>query len=74
MSRLPVVKADQLVNALKKVGFEEVRQHGSHLRLKHSDGRVVTVPIHQGQDIGKGLLRKVLRDAELSVDELIDLL
>ena len=74
MSRLPVVKADQLVKALKKVGFEEVRQRGSHLRLKHSDGRVVTVPIHQGQDIGKGLLRKILRDAELSVDELIDLL
>ena len=74
MSRLPVVKADQLVKALKKVGFEEVRQRGSHLRLKHSDGRVVTVPIHQGQDIGKGLLRKVLRDAELSVNELIDLL
>jgi predicted RNA binding protein YcfA (HicA-like mRNA interferase family) len=74
VSQLPIIKAEKLVNALQKAGFEPIRQRGSHLRLKHSDGRVVTVPIHQGQDVGKGLLRKILRDAELSVDQLIDLL
>jgi predicted RNA binding protein YcfA (HicA-like mRNA interferase family) len=51
-----------------------MRQRGSHVRLRHSDGRVVTVPVHSGQDIGKGLLRKILRDAELSREEFINLL
>jgi len=44
------------------------------VRLRHPDGRVVTVPIHPGKEIGRGLLRKILRDAELSVDEFLALL
>ncbi|WP_423224749.1 type II toxin-antitoxin system HicA family toxin [Candidatus Amarolinea aalborgensis] len=44
------------------------RQTGSHVRLKHRDGRSVTVPNHLSQDIGRGLLRKILRDADLSRD------
>lgn len=74
MSRLPVLRASELLQALKKAGFEVVRQRGSHARLRHPDGRVVTVPVHQSQDIGRGLLRKILRDAELSPDELQELL
>ncbi|MGQ9492828.1 MAG: type II toxin-antitoxin system HicA family toxin [Anaerolineae bacterium] len=45
-----------------------------HFRLRHAGGWVVTVPVHAGQDIGCGLLRKILRDAELSPEELMDLL
>ena len=71
MTKLPVLKADELVAALKRNGFSVARQKGSHLRMKHSDGRVTSIPMHQGQDIGRGLLRKVLRDVELSVDELL---
>ena len=74
MNRLPVLQATDLLKALKKAGFRIVRQRGSHVRLRHDDGRVVTVPSHQGQDIGRGLLRKVLRDAELSPDDLHELL
>ena len=74
MSRLPVLHAAHLLRALQKVGFRIVRQRGSHARLRHPDGRVVTVPVHPGQDIGRGLLRKILRDAELSPDELRELL
>ncbi|MFO8112613.1 MAG: type II toxin-antitoxin system HicA family toxin [Desulfosalsimonadaceae bacterium] len=48
-----------------------VRQKGSHVRLRHKDGRVTTVPCHSGQDIGKGLLRKIVRDTELSIDDLM---
>jgi predicted RNA binding protein YcfA (HicA-like mRNA interferase family) len=59
---------------LEKAGFEAVRQRGSHVRLRHSDGRVVTVPVHAGQDIGRGLLRKILRDADLSPEEFLELL
>lgn len=74
MPKLPSVTANEVIKALAKIGFKAVRQKGSHVRLKHEDKRVVTVPIHQGKTIGKGLLRKILRDAELTVDELIRLL
>ena len=74
MPKLPSVRAIQVISVLEKLGFEVARQRGSHLRLRHSDGRVVTIPVHSGQDIGKGLLRKILRDAELSRDQFIDLL
>lgn len=74
MPQLPVLRARELVNALLKAGFVIIRQKGSHVRLRHPDGRVVTVPIHSNQDIGRGLLRKILRDADLSVDELLHLI
>ena len=74
MSRLPVLSAREVIRILEQVGFEVVRQRGSHVRLKHEDGRVVTVPVHSGQDISRGLLRKILRDAELSPKHLEDLL
>jgi len=74
MPPLPVLKALQLLRALERAGFGVSLQRGSHIRLRHADGRVVTIPFHAGQDIGRGLLRKVLRDAELSPQELQDLL
>lgn len=74
MPELPIIKAEKVISALKKTGFEIVRQRRSHVRPRHSDGRVVNVPVHSGQDIGKGLLRKILRDAELSREEFINLL
>jgi predicted RNA binding protein YcfA (HicA-like mRNA interferase family) len=74
MPSLPVLSARQLIRVLEKVGFRIVRQRGSHIRMKHVDGRVVTVASHAGQDIGRGLLRKILRDAELSPQELMRLL
>jgi len=74
MPKLPVLKATELVHALEQAGFETLRYKGSHLRMRHPDGRIVTVPVHSGQDIGRGLLRKVLRDAELNRDEFMALL
>jgi predicted RNA binding protein YcfA (HicA-like mRNA interferase family) len=74
MSRLRAVKSAEVLSALSQAGFQRVRQRGSHLRLRHSDGRIVTVPDHGAQDLGRGLLRKILRDAELSVDEFLHLL
>ncbi len=69
MSVLPM-----LIRALEKAGFEVQRQTGSHVRLRHPDGRGVTVPVHGSQDIGRGLLRKILRDAEMTPTELLALL
>ena len=74
MSKLPVVTANEIIKALEKIGFQGIRQKGSHLRMKHEDGRVVTIPVHQGKTSVRGLLRKILRDTELSVEELIELL
>lgn len=74
MPPLPVLTSRQIIAALNKAGFERVRQKERHIRLRHLDGRVVTVPDHRGQDIGRGLLRKILRDADLSRDEFVILL
>ena len=68
--RLPSLTARKLVRFLKKQGYIEVRQAGSHLTLyRERDRRTVTVPLHTGQDIGRGLLRQILRDAGFSVDD-----
>jgi predicted RNA binding protein YcfA (HicA-like mRNA interferase family) len=67
---LPVLQAHDLINAFQRAGFEVVRQKGSHVRLRHPDGRVVTVPTHSGKQISRGLLRKIIRDAEWSEEDL----
>jgi predicted RNA binding protein YcfA (HicA-like mRNA interferase family) len=74
MTRLPRVKGKEIVRALEKAGFAVDRSRGSHVFLKHLDGRATAVPVHSGETLGPGLLRAILRDAELSIDELIDLL
>ena len=66
MPKLPSVTAEQLIKVLRAIGFYIIRQKGSHVRLKHEDGRVVTIPVHAQQTIGKGLLLKILRDADLT--------
>jgi predicted RNA binding protein YcfA (HicA-like mRNA interferase family) len=65
---------DKVIKALKKAGFKRLRQKGSHLILGHNDGRVTVVPMHKGEDIGRGLLRKIIKDAGLSREEFIKLL
>lgn len=74
MTRLPTLNGREIVRALERAGFQLVRQKGSHVRMRHPDGRVVTVPVHLAQDVGRGLLRKILRDAELTRDQFLDLL
>jgi predicted RNA binding protein YcfA (HicA-like mRNA interferase family) len=72
MTRLPRLKGKELVGLLEKLGFEIVRTRGSHFFLRHADGRVTTVPVHSGETLGSGLLRSILRDVELSADDLLD--
>ncbi len=74
MTRLPRLKGKELVHAFERAGFKVDRRRGSHVFLKHPDGRVTTVSVHSGETIGPGLLRAILRDVELSVEELIGLL
>ena len=75
MPKLPVVSGDQAVKAFQELGYVVVRQRGSHIRLHHpTDARrkPLTVPRHD--EIGRGLLRKLLRDAQLTVEEFAGLL
>ncbi len=65
---------EKVLKVLEKAGFNKVRQKGSHIFMKHSDGRITVVPFHKGEDIGRGLLRKIIRDAKLSREEFLKLL
>ncbi len=73
--RLPRVSGDKVVKALKKAGFVEIRCRGSHYYLYHEEkDRLVTVPVHAGRLIALKTLKSILNQAELSVDEFIELL
>jgi predicted RNA binding protein YcfA (HicA-like mRNA interferase family) len=74
MTRLPRVDGKQIITVLKKVGFEVSRIKGSHHFLRHSDGRVTVVSVHSGEDIGPGLLKRILDDCELTNEEFVRLL
>ena len=74
MTRLPSISGRKLIAALKRAGFEVSRVKGSHHYLRHADGRATVVPVHSGEDIGRGLLAKILRDTEFSDAELKQLL
>lgn len=70
MPKLPVLRAREIIKALKKLGFFEHRQRGtSHLILKHPNGRRVSVPVHPGKDVKPGTLRGMLEDGDISKDE-----
>lgn len=69
MPKLSPISAKELIKILEKQGFEVVHQKGSHVRLKHSDSRRTTVPMHSGENVGVGLLRKILRDVNISRNE-----
>ena len=69
MTRLTPISARELQTILSHLGFRLVRQKGSHAFWQHEDGRATIVPVHKGEDIGRGLLRQVLRDADINPRE-----
>jgi predicted RNA binding protein YcfA (HicA-like mRNA interferase family) len=70
MTDFSSVTGRHLIRALRKLGFEVVRRRGSHHFLRHPDGRCTVVPVHRGETIGRGLLAQILRDCELSREDL----
>ena len=69
-SVLPSYTSKKLIRFFKKQGWREDRQRGSHLSLVNPDGsKTITIPVHSGTDIGKGLFKRILNDAEISVEE-----
>lgn len=69
---LPIVSGREVVSALAKVGFSEVSQRGSHLKLRNQAGMTVIVPMHR--ELARGTLRSILRQADLTVEAFIELL
>ena len=69
MSRITPLKPTEIIRILNRLGFERIRQKGSHIYFRHPDGRSTVVPFHKGEDIGKGLLNAILQDIELSWEE-----
>lgn len=71
---LPSIGVRELTRALERAGFAFRRQRGSHRIYQHVDtGRRISVPMHSG-DVPKGTLRQILRDADLTVERLLELL
>jgi predicted RNA binding protein YcfA (HicA-like mRNA interferase family) len=68
MSKLTIISPKNMVKVLETLGFSEIRQKGSHKTFKHNDGRTTVIPFH-GEDLGRGLLRKILKDVEITVEE-----
>jgi len=69
--KLPRLSGSKVVKLLSKQGFEIIRQKGSHIFLRHSDGRITVVPNHK--EIDKGTLREIIRQAGLTRDEFLEL-
>lgn len=71
MGHVPILKPREIVALLEALGFNEVRQRGSHKQFRHADGRCTTVPFHSGRDVSPILLRQIAKDIGLTVEELL---
>ncbi|MDQ3099589.1 MAG: type II toxin-antitoxin system HicA family toxin [bacterium] len=69
MPKLPIISGKDLIKALKKLGFVQISQRGSHIKMRHSDGRIATVPDHK--ELKPGTLKKgILNPLGISVEQL----
>ena len=73
MPPVPPLKPQDVVAILKRLGFEEVRQRGSHKQFRHPDGRGTTVPFHSGRDVAPTLVRKIAHDISVEIEEFLQL-
>ena len=72
--KLRPLPARKVIHALQKIGFEPVRQKGSHIILKNDEGTIIVVPEHSGEEIGRGLLLKIIKQAGVSKEKFMELL
>jgi len=69
--KLKPLPSRQIIDILVQLGFEKIRQRGSHIFFRHPDGRTTIVPIHKGEDIGRGLLQEIIKDTKLTKEEFL---
>ncbi|AGB48349.1 putative periplasmic or secreted lipoprotein [Methanomethylovorans hollandica DSM 15978] len=74
MSRLPLVDARTMEKILYNLGFEKVRQKGSHAFYRHADGRTTTIPFHSSKELARPLIRVILNEINLTIEEYGELL
>jgi predicted RNA binding protein YcfA (HicA-like mRNA interferase family) len=72
--KLPLVDPNKLIKILMLKGYRKIGQSGSHVQFKNGKGTIITIPVHPGRNVGRGLLRKIIRDIELTRDEFMNLL
>lgn len=72
--RIPAMTAREVVQKLKRAGFMEWRQSGSHLSMyREKDGKALTIPIHFKKDIPIGTLRAIIKESGMTVEEFLEL-
>ena len=69
MTRLPIVDFPRMEKVLLSLGFQSVRQKGSHVFYRHHEGRTTTVPNHPGRDLARPLIRDILREIEFTPEQ-----
>lgn len=75
MSKLPILTAKELISIIKSLGFEFIRQKGSHMFFQHKDGRTTIIPNHPGETLDRGLLNKIIKqDLQMDKNDFISLL
>ena len=74
MSRLVLINAIALEKLLFQLGFIKTRQKGSHAFYRHADGRTTTIPFHIGKDLPRPLLRDILNEIKVSIDDYNELI
>ncbi len=68
--KLPLLSGRQAVKTLKRLGFVKVHRKGSHVKMKHADGRMIVFPFHA--EIDRFTLKGALRDAEVDLEEFLE--
>ena len=71
MSNIPTLKSREVISILKKLGFEEIRQKGSHKQFRHEDGRQTTVAIHGSKDVYPQILWRIAKDVGMNVQDFV---
>lgn len=67
--KLPLLSGKQVHRALERLGFEEIARRGSHVKMKHADGRLIVFPYHD--EIDRFTLKGALKDAEIEIEEFL---
>jgi len=69
MTKLITISGKEFCKILERLGFKKIYGKGSHIRFKHPDGRKTVIPVHGNEDLGKGLLRTILNQIDLTKEE-----
>ncbi|MEO5356772.1 MAG: type II toxin-antitoxin system HicA family toxin [Nitrospirae bacterium YQR-1] len=67
--KLPLLSGQQVLPALRRLGFIEIYKKGSHVKMKHLDGRTIVVPYHE--EVDGFTLKGALKDADIDVEEFL---